>query len=125
VVDGRDISGSVVVNAPNVTIRNSRIRTNEMWVIENNSTGLVVEDSELVNRPTAGQPNCHNGIGSSNFTVRRSEITGCENAADVGGDNVTLTDNYIHDLDTTGVGQRSAYRRGADVAGGRQRGRAP
>ena len=72
VIDGREITGQVVVNAPNVTIRQSRIRSNAMWVIDNNSTGLVVEDSEIINRPVAGQPNCHNGIGNSNFTVRRS-----------------------------------------------------
>lgn len=103
IINARDISGPVVVNAPNVTIRNSRIRTNAMWVIENNSTGLIVEDSEILNQPVAGQKNCHNGIGSNNFTIRRSEIAGCENAVDIGGgDNVTLVDNYIHDLDTTG-----------------------
>jgi len=51
----------------------------------------------------SGQNNCHVGIGSSNFTVRRTEITGCENALDVGSPgNVTLTDSYIHDLDITG-----------------------
>ena len=102
VIDAREITGQVVVNAPNVTIRRSRIRSNSMWVIDNNSTGLVVEDSEIVNRPVAGQNNCHNGIGDGNFTVRRSEITGCENAANIGGDNVTFVDNYVHDLDTVG-----------------------
>jgi hypothetical protein len=90
------------VNAPNVTIRDSRIRSNAMWVVDNNSTGLVVEDSEIINRPVSGQPNCHNGIGDNNLTVRRTEITGCENAINVGGDNVTFVDNYVHDLDTAG-----------------------
>jgi hypothetical protein len=103
VIDARDISGQVVVNAPNVTIRNSRIRSNSMWVIDNNSTGLVVQDSEIINRPVSGQPNCHNGIGNSNFTVRRSEITGCENAMNIDSPgNVTFVDNYVHDLDTDG-----------------------
>jgi hypothetical protein len=102
VIDARDISGPVVVNAPNVTIKRSRIRTNAMWLIDNNGTGLRVEDSELLNQAAAGQKNCHVGIGSSTFTVVRTEITGCENAADIGGDHVTMTDNYIHDLDTTG-----------------------
>jgi hypothetical protein len=73
-----------------------------MWVVDSNSTGLVVEDSEIINRPVAGQPNCHNGIGAGGFTIRRSEITGCENAADVGGSNVVIEDSYIHDLDTEG-----------------------
>jgi hypothetical protein len=102
VVDAREITGAVVVNAPNVTIRRSRIRSNAFRAIENNSTGLVVEDSEILNRPVSGQPNCHNAIGWGAFTVRRSEIAGCENAADLGEGNATLVDNYIHDLDTTG-----------------------
>jgi hypothetical protein len=103
VIDRRDITGQVVVNAPNVTIRNSRIRSNSMWVVDNNSTGLVVEDSEILNLRIAGQNNCHNGIGNSNFTVRRTEITGCENAMNIDSPgNVVLEDTYIHDLDTTG-----------------------
>ena len=84
VIDAPDITGPVVVNAPNVTIRNTRIRSNSMWVIDNNSTGLLIEDSEIVNRPVSGQNNCHNAIGDSNFTVRRTEISGCENAPDIG-----------------------------------------
>jgi hypothetical protein len=102
VIDGREIVGQVVVNAPNVTIRNSRIRSNAMWVIDNNSTGLLVEDSEIINRPVSGQPNCHNAIGNGNFVVRRTEIAGCENAVEGGGGNWTLEDSYIHDLDVTG-----------------------
>jgi hypothetical protein len=102
VVDARDISGPVIVNAPNVVIRNSRIRGNEFMLVRSNSTGLVVEDSEFINERVAGQPNCHNAIGFDNYTVRRSEFTGCENAADMGGGNVTFVDNYVHDLDTVG-----------------------
>ena len=102
VINAREITGQVVVNAPNVTIRNSRIRSNSMWVVDNNSTGLVIEDSEIMNRPVAGQNNCHNAIGDANFTVRRTELTGCENAANVGGDNVTFVDSWMHDLDTSG-----------------------
>jgi hypothetical protein len=103
VIDRREISGQVVVNAPNVTIRNSRIRSNAMWVVDNNSTGLVIEDSEIINQPVSGKPNCHNGIGNSNLTVRRTEITGCENALNIDGPgNVTFVDNYVHDLDVVG-----------------------
>jgi hypothetical protein len=103
VIDGRDITGTVTVNAANVTIRNSRIRSNALFVIDNNSTGLLVEDSEILNQPVAGQPNCHNAIGSSNFIVRRVEISGCENGIDGSPTgNITVTDSYIHDLDTVG-----------------------
>jgi hypothetical protein len=103
VIDGRDISGQVVVNAPNVTIKNSRIRTNAMFAVENNSTGLLVEDSEIANVVQAGHPNCHVGIGSSDFTVLRTDISGCENGLNIDSPgNVTMQDSYIHDLDTVG-----------------------
>jgi PKD repeat protein len=97
VIDGRDIP-YVLVNAPNVTIRNSRIHSNALWLVDNNSTGLVIEDSEL-----DGEGNRSTAIGSSNFTLRRVEITGAENGCDIGGSgNVTVVDSYIHDLTTTG-----------------------
>jgi hypothetical protein len=102
VINARDISGSIVVNAPNVTIRNSKIRGNAMWMIENNSTGLLIEDTEIINERVSGN-NCHNGIGSDNFTLHRVEITGCENGMNIDNPgNITLTDSYIHDLDITG-----------------------
>lgn len=102
IINARDISGPVTVNAPNVTIRNSRIRGNDFMLVRSNSTGLVVEQSEFINERVAGQPNCHNAIGFGGYTVRRSEFTGCENAADMGGGNVTFVDNYVHDLDIVG-----------------------
>jgi hypothetical protein len=96
VVDARDISGSVVVNAPNVTIRRSRIRSSSFWVVDNNSTGLVIEDSEI-----DGLGGAHNAIGDRNLTVRRANIHHAENGFDVAG-NVTVEDSYIHDLTTSG-----------------------
>jgi thrombospondin type 3 repeat protein/parallel beta helix pectate lyase-like protein len=107
VISGRDITATgeepaVSVNAPNVTIRNSRVRGNTIALIQNNSTGLVVEDSELINQPVSGQPNCHNGIATGRFVARRLEITGCENGAEMFRGDVVFEDNWIHDLDVVG-----------------------
>jgi hypothetical protein len=102
VISAREITGSVTVNAPNVTIRNSRIQGNAFNLIRSNSSGLLVEDSEIVNQPAAGQPNCHNAIAFGDYTVVRTEITGCENGADMGAGNVLFQDNYVHDLDHVG-----------------------
>ena len=107
VVSGLDVTASgrdpaVSVNAPNVTIRSSRVRGNTIALIQNNSTGLVVEDSELINQPVAGQPNCHNGIATGGYVARRLEITGCENGAEMFRGNVVFEDNWIHDLDIVG-----------------------
>jgi hypothetical protein len=107
VLNGLDVTAqgrepAISVNAPNVTIRNTRVRGNTIALIQNNSTGLVVEDSELINRPVAGQPNCHNGIATGNFTARRLEITGCENGAEMFRGSVVFEGNWIHDLDNVG-----------------------
>jgi nitrous oxidase accessory protein NosD len=96
VIDGKDISGNVTVNAPNVTIRNSRIHSRSTWLVDNNSTGLLIEDSEL-----DGEGSNSMSIGSSNYTLRRVDITGTENGMDIGSPgNVTVEDSYIHDLTT-------------------------
>jgi hypothetical protein len=110
VVDARDISGPVVVNAPNVTIRNSRIRTSAFWAIDNNSTGLVIEDSEIDGLGANGT--C---IGSDNLTVRRVDIRGCENGFNVCcNGQVTVEDSYIHDLTTA----NGAHTDGAQIGQG-------
>ena len=109
VVTGLDVTASgeepaISVNATNVTIRNTRVRGNTIALIQNNSTGLVVEDSELINRPLAGQNNCGNGIATGNYTARRLEITGCENGAEMFRGNVVFEGNWIDDLDNVGPG---------------------
>ena len=69
---------AISVNAPNVTIRNVRVRSNGISLIQVNRAGsLLIGDSELINRPAAGLPNCHNGIAMGKYTARRLEITGC------------------------------------------------
>ena len=109
VIDGRDISGPVVVNAPNVTIRNSRIRTTSFWAIDNNSTGLLIQDTEIDGLNGFGT--C---FGSSDATVRRANIHGCENGFNVRPGNLTVEDSYIHDLTTGG----SAHTDGAQFGQG-------
>jgi hypothetical protein len=94
VIDSRDISGQVVVNAPNVTIRNSRIRSTAFRPVQNNSTGLLLEDVEIDGLDANGD--C---FGSSGATLRRVELWNCENGMNVSG-TVTVEDSWIHDLDT-------------------------
>lgn len=81
------------VQAPNVTIRNSVINGADDYSITNRSTGLVVEDSTLSDvRGT--------GIMWGDFTARRLEVYGHENGFNA-GDNTTIADSWVHDLDTT------------------------
>ena len=108
VLDGLDVTytgeqSAISVNAPNVTIRNTKVRSNGISLIQVNRGGsLLIEDSELINLPAPGQPNCHNGIAMGNYTARRLEITGCENGAEMAYGNVLFEDNWVHDLDNVG-----------------------
>jgi hypothetical protein len=109
VVDGVD-APSVAVNAPNVTIRNSRIHSSSTWLVQSMSKCLVIEDSEL-----DGEGSTNTAVGSGNFTLRRVEITGSENGVDIDSTgNVTVEDSYIHDLTTS----QGAHTDGAQLGEG-------
>ncbi|HEX5585876.1 MAG TPA: fibronectin type III domain-containing protein, partial [Acidimicrobiia bacterium] len=114
---------AVSVNAPNATIRNVRVRSNGIALIQVNVGGsLLIEDSELINQPAAGQPNCHNGIATGSYTARRLEIRGCENGAEMFRGNVVFEDNYVHDLDNVGpsyvFGNEAPHSDGVQLNGG-------
>jgi hypothetical protein len=108
VIDGVD-TPSTPVKAPKVTIRNSRIHSSSIWLVQNNSTGLLIEDSEL-----DGEGSNSMSLGSSNFTLRRVEITGTENGMDIDGGYVTVEDSWIHDLTTA----NGAHTDGAQISQG-------
>jgi len=94
IVDSKDIRGCVTVNAPGVTIRNSKVTGRCIFGIQNNSTSgarLTVQDTEI---SCEGE---FTGISSRNFTAIRVNVHDCENGLHVDG-NVTLQDSYIHDL---------------------------
>jgi hypothetical protein len=84
----------VVVHAPNVTIRNSYIGHGCSICVNNNSTGLVIEDTTI-----QGQDGT--GVMFGEYTARRLEVTGTENGFNA-GNNTTIVDSWIHDLDTSG-----------------------
>jgi hypothetical protein len=112
VIDGKDISGSVTVDAPNVTIRRSRIRSDGFWVVRNNSTGLLIEDTEL--NGLSGNGTC---LGSASFTLRRSNLHDCENGLDISGaGTATVEDNYMHDLDIDNAAHTDGIQLGQGAA---------
>ena len=96
VISGKTI-GCIQVKAPGVVIRNSKISCNGLAVAsfdgEYSGRPLLIEDSEIDCRNAPGS----HGIGDANVTVRRVEITACENGLDI-NQNVSVEDSYIHDL---------------------------
>jgi hypothetical protein len=102
VISGLDIHGFVSIRAKNVTIKNSIIRggsnpecvTPLVWVKEENSASLTIQDSEFV----ASNPSpCIDGIWATNATLIRLNIHGVVDGVKA-FDDVTLQDSYVHDL---------------------------
>ena len=97
VIQNLNVSGKIVVNHDNVTIRNVKI-TNPGGVaitnISSQSRNLLIEDVEL---DGTGNSNGASAVDYYNYTLRRVHIhhygegPGC-------GDNVTMEDSYLHDF---------------------------
>jgi hypothetical protein len=103
VVDAKDIRGCVLIKAPNVTIRRSKVTCTGDYGIgsfteQYSGGGLLIEDSEI---SCAGSS--ATAIGYYGLTARRLDITNCENGFDVDS-NISVYDSYIHDLRNTDVG---------------------
>jgi hypothetical protein len=90
VIDGKVLDGEILVDAPGVVIRDSKIN-GTVHVDDNTGNSLVLEDVEI----DCGGANT--GVGEANVTVRRANIHGCENGFDM-NQNIDVRDSYIHGL---------------------------
>ena len=102
IIDALDISGTLTIKAPNVTVRRTRIRASSGgFIVTPEYTGFVLEDSEIDCLDNSG-----NGvILQKDAIIRRVNIHSCENGLHVNGPG-QLLDSYIHDL-WTGEGDHS------------------
>jgi hypothetical protein len=101
VIDGLDINGPVYINAPNVTIKNCRI-TSDDWTavwIKPGLTGTVVQDCDITN-VGPGTSGANGIVGSGTFL--RNDISHVDNGFNVNGSSV-IKDNYIHDMQASGT----------------------
>jgi hypothetical protein len=101
VISDLDIEGCVVVDADDVTIRNTRIRCSDpasanAVQVADGATGLVIEDSEI-----DGLGGAQIGVGWNNYTLRRVEIHGTADGVRLGSNSV-IEDSWIHDLKRQG-----------------------
>jgi hypothetical protein len=97
VIDGLDIDGCVVVDASDVTIRNSRITCSDSdsanaVQVTKGSYNFVLEDSEI-----DGGGKTDIGVGWNNYTLRRVDIRGTADGLRLGS-NTLVEDSWIHDL---------------------------
>lgn len=102
-LDGVEFTGMIVVNKPNITIRNSRIVASEavagIWN-RNSHAGLVIENVDIV---CTAVPPTGAGVAGANMVVQSSDISGCADGIKAGPGSV-IAGNYIHDL---GFGEKT------------------
>lgn len=97
VVEGLEVIGNVVIEASNVTVKNSRIISGTPWhavMIVDNAPGFTLMDCEI-----DGQSTTDNGF-YGHGTILRSNIHGVENGMTIWGPSV-IKDNFIHSLAAT------------------------
>jgi hypothetical protein len=102
VISGLDVHGKVIINADNVTLKNSIVRgpaaggCSNGAAIETTGTGIVIQDVEvLMEHPTA----CLDGVWTfdSTVTILRANIHGGVDGVKTGS-NILIQDSYIHDM---------------------------
>lgn len=102
VIDAKDISGGVYINANNVTIKNSKIHgTGSSYMavrIADGKTGARILSSEIYT--TNGG---YEGIIGGNFIACGNYIRGFDNAFTIGG-NTTIQSNFIEKLNSAQSG---------------------
>lgn len=109
-IDSRLIRGGLVIEAADVTITRTRIEGNRRLVVDcQGCERLVVEDVEIVGTGDLTQ-GC---IGRTDYTLRRSEVIGCIDAAKANG-RVLIEDSYLGELRRVG----SSHNDGVQSTGG-------
>jgi hypothetical protein len=100
VINGLDVRGMVIVEAPNVTIKNSIVRgralNGPMALIGNlgGHANLKIVDTELF--PSTPSPDVQ-GIYGYNFEATRLNIHGVIDGIHLTGGNVEIVDSWLHD----------------------------
>lgn len=102
VVDGKDINGTIWVDADNVTIKNSRISGKGFSVIQikSGSSNVKISNVEVDGRGMSGEEGSMGIMGPASVTG--SDITGVENGLTPGSGSV-LSGNYVHGLKSPGA----------------------
>lgn len=94
VIQGLDISGGVVIKAPNVTLLNCKVSSSGYYAvqIDKGVQGVTVQNCTIDSQGGGGV-----GIsGQGNFIA--NNIYGAADGINVWGDNTVIQDNYIHGM---------------------------
>jgi hypothetical protein len=109
VIDGKFHHGTIEVQADNVTIRNSVVCGVGPHIVLNRGHNLIIENSIIrgergagVDDPATGTP-CQAAVAFGNYTIRRSEISYCNDGVKV-ANVVEIYDSWFHDMYTNRFG---------------------
>jgi hypothetical protein len=96
VIDGKDVTGDIDVQADNVVIRNTRVNGSGDWgiIIRSGATNLTIENVTI--RPSGSQA-VQTGILNQGgmITVRRTDISGISDG--ITTSQGLIEDSYLHD----------------------------
>lgn len=117
VLDGLEIHGELVIDADNVTVRNTRVVTpTERYPVHvrEGTRGALLEHIEVDNQNSSGKGIYFDG-GSG--TVRYADIHSAEDGIAISADGVVIEHSYVHHLHRTSTSHNDAIqiRRGKDV----------
>jgi len=115
VIDGLDIHGCVVVRAPNVTIKRSRITCGAQPMVKNFEptgdgglkdvgAGLVIEDVEFDGMGVVDSA----GVAFDSYTIRRADFHDVGAAVKLGND-VVIEDSYVHDIASNSTSHNAGF----------------
>ncbi len=101
-IDGYEVHGTILVQASDVTIQNTRVLGSSYGsiTIEEGYLNVVIQDSQINGVARSEGTEGSHGIWGTAL-VRRCDISGVENGITPGSKSV-LIDNYIHDLHAPG-----------------------
>lgn len=97
VIDGRHVDGRILIEADDVTIRNTLVRTRTSLYpihVANDTTGTLIENVEVDNEGGTGIGIYFQGSG----TLRGADVHSASDGIRIEADDVTITDSFIHDL---------------------------
>jgi hypothetical protein len=92
VLENVQITGTLTINASNVTVRNFKISTVNFFCFEANGTNIVLQDGELDGLGTCGE------ASRGSFTARRLYVHHMGGDAFKAGSNTIIEDCYITDI---------------------------
>ena len=99
-INAENISGTLTVNANNITIQNSKISASGSWAIRvmDGIGGTIIKDCEIDGLGDCGKAIRSGGATGNGTQILRCNIHDMADGIDITGNNVLIQDCYIHNF---------------------------